>query len=75
MHEAMKQHDADQFRKAMEKEWNDQMNNGNFTIIERFKVPEGAAVLPAVWQIKRKRDIKTRQVKKYKLVSTLMGRV
>ena len=66
MHEAMKQHDADHFRKAMEKEWNDQMNNGNFTIIDRIKVPEGAAVLPAVWQMKRKRDIKTRQVKKYK---------
>jgi len=25
MHEAMKQHDADEFRKAMEKEWNDQI--------------------------------------------------
>jgi len=66
MHEAMKQHDADEFRKAMEKEWKDQMGNGNFTILERSKVPEGAAVLPAVWQMKRKRDIKTRQVKKYK---------
>jgi hypothetical protein len=66
MHEALKQHDAPEFKKAMQKEWNDQLRNGNFSLIKRTEVPEGAAVLPAVWQMKRKRDIKTRQVKKYK---------
>ena len=52
MHEAMKEKDAKEFRKAMQKEWDDQFNNGNFTIVHRSEVPEGATVLPAVWQMK-----------------------
>jgi len=73
MHEAMKQKDAKEFRKAMVKEWEDQLNNGNFSIIHRSKVPEGATVLPAVWQMKRKRDILTRKIKKYKARLNLDG--
>jgi hypothetical protein len=65
-HQAMKQPDAEDFRKAMKKEWIDQLQNGNFTLIHRSKVPEGATILPAVWQMRRKRDIKTRGIKKYK---------
>jgi hypothetical protein len=65
-HQAMKQPDAEEFRKAMKKEWNDQLQNGNFTMIHRSRVPEGATTLPAVWQLRRKRDIKTRGIKKYK---------
>jgi len=33
MHEAMRQKDADEFKKAMLKEWKDQFENGNFSII------------------------------------------
>jgi len=73
MHEAMRQKDAAEFRKAMLKEWKDQFENGNFSIIHRSKVPEGATVLPAVWQMKRKRDIRTRQIKKYKARLNLDG--
>lgn len=65
-HEAMKQPDAVEFRVAMDKEWDDQLKNGNFTVIHRSEVPEGATVLPTVWQMRRKRDIRTRQIKKYK---------
>jgi hypothetical protein len=54
-HQAMKQPDAEEFRKAMKKEWNDQLQNGNFTM-HRSRVPEGATILPAVWQMRRKRD-------------------
>ena len=50
----------------MNKEVEDQLRNGNFTIIHRSELPKGATVLPAVWQMKRKRDIKTREIKKYK---------
>ena len=66
MHQAMKQPDSKEFLKAMQKEWDDQLQNGNFTVRRRSEVPEGALILPAVWQMKRKRDIKTRKVKKYK---------
>jgi hypothetical protein len=65
-HEAMRQPDREEFKKAMQKEIDDQMANGNFTIVRRTKVPKGATVLPAVWQMKRKRDILSRQVKKWK---------
>ena len=66
MHQAMKQPDADDFRQAMQKEWDDQLANGNFTLMKRTEVPKGRIILPAVWQMKRKRDIRTRQIKKYK---------
>jgi hypothetical protein len=66
MHEAMREPDADEFRKAMQKEWDDQLGNRNFSIVHRSEVPEGATVLPTVWQMRRKRDIRTRKVKKYK---------
>ena len=66
MHQAMKQPDRAEFIKAMEKEVKDQMNNGNFSIVLASSVPKGTTVFPAVWQMKRKRDIKTRKVKKYK---------
>jgi len=38
LHQAMKQPDAPEFKKAMQKEWDDQINNGNFTVIHRSKV-------------------------------------
>ena len=60
LHQAMKEHDKNEFIKAMKKEWDDQYNNGNFEIVLRTSVPEGAPILPAAWQMKHKRDIKTR---------------
>ena len=66
MHQSMKVEYKEEFKKAMKKELDDQYNKGNFSIIKRDKVPEGATILPAVWQMQRKRDIKTIKVKKYK---------
>jgi hypothetical protein len=65
-HEAMREPDAAEFTKAMVKEVTDQMNNGNFSIVKLKDVPKGKVILPAVWQMKRKRDIRTREIKKYK---------
>jgi len=65
-HQAMRQPDAAAFRKAMDTEIKDQMNNGNFTVMRRSKIPEDAAILPTVWQMKRKRDIKTGKIIKHK---------
>jgi len=65
-HQAMREPDHDEFKKAMQKEIDDQMLNGNFTLIKRREVPRGATILPAVWQMKRKHDILSRQVKKWK---------
>ena len=66
LHQAMKEPDKNNFIKAMKKEMEDQMKNGNFTKILRSKVPKGKTILPSVWQMKRKRDIMTRAIIKYK---------
>jgi hypothetical protein len=50
----------------MLKEITDQFENGNFTVIHKSQVPEGQIVLPAVWQMRRKRDVRTGAIKKYK---------
>jgi hypothetical protein len=55
-----------EFIKAMKEEVESQWENGNFTLVKRVDVPEGEIILKAVWQMKRKRDIKTRKVKKWK---------
>ena len=41
LHEAMKATDKRVFKTAMEKEVNDQIANGNFTVIPRSEVPKG----------------------------------
>ena len=66
MHEAMRQPDRKEFVKAMQKEVEDQMRNKNFSIVHIDDVPRDKVILPAVWQMKRKRGIKSRKVKKYK---------
>ena len=73
LHEAMKQPDKVKFLQAMQKEVRDQRENGNFLIVSRKDIPEDVLILPAVWQMKRKRDIKTRRVKKYKARLNLDG--
>ena len=49
-HEVMRQPDRAQFLKAAVKEIDDQTENGNWRVIRADTVPEGATVLPAVWQ-------------------------
>ena len=66
LHEAMKAKDQKEFKTAMEKEVNDQIANGNFTVIPCSKVPKGFRVFPGVWMLVRKRDIQTCEIKKYK---------
>ena len=66
LHEAMKAKDQKEFKTAMEKEVNDQIANGNFTVILCSKVPQGFRVFPGVWTLVHKRDIQTREIKKYK---------
>ena len=38
----MKELDKKEFIKAMEKEWHDQSENGNFSLVKQSQVPEGA---------------------------------
>ena len=59
LHEAMQAKDQKEFKAAMEKEVNDQIDNGNFSVIPRSKVSTGFRVFPGVWTLVRKRDILT----------------
>ena len=72
-HQAMREPDSELFKEAMEKEIHDQQANGNFTIVHRSAIPSGKRVFPAVWQMRRKRDIRTQEVKKYKARMNLDG--
>ena len=72
-HQAMAQPDADKFLEAAAKEFNSHFENKHWTMIERSQVPKHRNVLPAVWAMKRKRDIMTRAVKKYKARLNLHG--
>ena len=60
----MKDPDQGEFTKSMVKEVTDQMDNGNYYITPKSKVPTGSTILPEVWQMKRKQEIKTRDIKK-----------
>ena len=73
LHEAMREPNCGEFARAMDKEVRDQMGNGNFSVISKAQVPKGEKILPTVWQMKRKRDIKTRQIKKYKASLNIDG--
>ena len=66
LHQAMKAEDRKDFQTAMMKEVQAHLDNGNFKVIHQSEVPEGEAILPTVWQMKRKRDIRTREIKKHK---------
>ena len=66
LHEAMKAKDQKEFKTVMQKEVNDQIENGNFSVIPYSKVPKGFRVFPGVWTLVYKRDILTREIKKYK---------
>jgi hypothetical protein len=65
-HEAMAQPDRKQFVEAMQQEVSMQTENGNWTIVNRSNVPSKASILPAVWAMKRKRRIATREIYKWK---------
>ena len=65
-HEAMRQPDKQKFKEDMDKERQDQCDNGNFEIIPMKDIPDEAIILPAVWQMRRKRDVKTGTIRKYK---------
>ena len=66
LHEAMKQPDRKQFIVAMEEEVRAQSDNKNWKIVRKSEVPKDATILPAVWAMKRKRRIDTREVYKWK---------
>merc|ERR1740123_1649818 len=64
--EAMKQEDAHHFIQAIIKEFNDHVERNHWSLIDVSEVPKGQKVIPSVWSMKRKRDISSRKIVKYK---------
>ena len=64
--QAMRAPDSNEFVKAVIKEVNDHIERKHWELIPREQVPKGVKVLPSVWSMKRKRDIKTQRVYKHK---------
>ena len=65
-HEAMRQPDRDQFSEAMQKEYDSRLHEKVYSLERKSNVPKDGTILPTIWQLRRKRDIKTRAIKKYK---------
>jgi hypothetical protein len=65
-HQAMKQPDKEKFQEAMRKECEAHYKEGNYKLIKRSELPEGATLLSSVWQMKRKRKPSTGEISKYK---------
>jgi transposase InsO family protein len=65
-HQAMKQPDKEKFQEAMKKECEAHYKEGNYKLIKRSDLPEGATLLSSVWQMKRKRKPSTGEISKYK---------
>jgi Reverse transcriptase (RNA-dependent DNA polymerase) len=72
-HEAMKEKDAPQFRTAMTKEVDTHTSKKHWKLIRRTQVPAGVQVLPAVWAMKRKRSIATREIYIWKVRPNIGG--
>eukprot|EP00957_Ditylum_brightwellii_P010854 822814-Ditylum_brightwellii.AAC.1 len=72
-HQAMKQPDWAQFIKAIVREVNTHTEKRHWRLIPKNQVPEGVKVLSAVWAMKRKCDIKTGKILKWKACLNVHG--
>jgi hypothetical protein len=71
--EAMRQPDREKFIEAMKKEIQDHTDNKHWKLVRRSFIPKGTQILPAVWSMKRKRRIATREIYKWKARLTVHG--
>jgi hypothetical protein len=65
-HEAMREPDSAEFVKATGEEVQSHTENEVWELVPRSSVPPGTKILPAVWAMKHKRRIATREVYKWK---------
>jgi Reverse transcriptase (RNA-dependent DNA polymerase) len=71
--EALKQPDKKNFIEAMQKEVQAHTKNENWRVVKRSEIPSQHKVLPAVWAMRRKRDISTQEVYKWKARLNVLG--
>ena len=72
-HQAMKEPDAGEFIEAMIKEFQDHTDWDHWELIPIEEVPENTMILDWVWAMKRKWDIKTQRITKWKARLNIHG--
>ena len=65
-HQAMAQDDSGEFVEAVVKEVNGHVDNTHWELIPIESVPEDTDILPSVWSMRRKRNLVTNEITKYK---------
>ena len=73
LHQALREPDANEFRKAMKKEIDNHERRQHWVLVLRANIPPGTKVLKAVWSMRRKRRIDTQEVYKHKGRLTIHG--
>jgi hypothetical protein len=73
LHEAMKQPDREQLLKAMDEEIEVHHKGKHWKLVPRSKIPKDKLILPAVWTMKCKQHINTREIYKWKVQLTIDG--
>ena len=73
LHQALGEPDRDKFIEAMDKEVQGHVKRGHWKIVHRNEVPQDQRILDAVWSMKRKRRITTREVYRWKARLTVHG--
>lgn len=73
LNQAMAAPDRAEFLTAMQKEVQSHTDNENWVIMNRDDVPTGQNVLPSVWAMRRKRDIATQKIYKWKARLNIHG--
>ena len=73
LHQALKQKDRNKFIEAMVKEVHDHESRYHWRVIKRTMIPDGHKVLPAVWAMRRKCCIQTKEVYKWKARLNIHG--
>jgi len=73
LHQALRQPDAAEFVKAVVKEVNGHVENHNWELVRRDQVPADIEVVPSVWALRRKRNLITNEITKYKARLNLHG--
>ncbi|KAL7563769.1 hypothetical protein ACA910_020453 [Epithemia clementina (nom. ined.)] len=66
LHEALRAHDRRQFLEAMDVEIQGHVKGKHWIVVPRTDVPKGTRILDAVWSMRRKRRLDTREIYKWK---------
>jgi len=72
-HQAMRQPDSDRFVDALVKEINAHVDHENWEVVTMDEKPEDEELIPAVWAMRRKRNLVTNEITKYKARLNIHG--